>query len=326
MSMGPQEEANCGSIAWAAASSSCRNIAACSACTPTRASRSTSKRSASCTQGRPAARFRAYAGVAKASAITYTATFNDSTEGWDQNDNRPSWGSTGGQDGGGYAGGVRNGLCPYLTPPLNSILYGDLAANFGSRVLRFSYYLKNFGGSPSDGGKLYMFADCDGDGDWDTAWQWTPSDASVPHEWRQYAWTVDTAADAAPAGWTRVSGSGSWADTWKHVKCWNFWSGGGSGQINNGIDTVVVVAPATQSCRAGPTTAREPIGRYLGVCRWPVEVETHATPPRRRRCPGGRRDWSQRPVPDARLDRWRQRKSARLGRLRRSRAGLGFHR
>ena len=116
-------------------------------------------------------------------------------------------------------------------------------------MLRFSYYLKNFGGSPSGGGKLYMFADCGGDGISDTVWQWTPSDTSVPHEWRQYTWTVDTTADAAPAGWTRVSGSGSWADTWKHVKNWNFWENPGSGPINNGIDKVVVsgVEPATPS-------------------------------------------------------------------------------
>ena len=207
--------------------------------------------------------------MAKANTVTYAATFNDSMEGWDQINSLPYWGSTGGQDGGGYAGRVRDGACPYLAPPVNSILYGDLATNFGSPVLRFSYYLKSFAGSPSDGGKLYMFADCDGDGISDTVWQWTPSDTSVPHEWRQYTWTVDTTADAAPVGWTRVSGSGSWANSWKHVSEWNFWSGGGSGRINNGIDTVAV---------SGVEPARRPLPafRLLAASRpptaanWPI--------------------------------------------------------
>ena len=82
--------------------------------------------------GRRPVRFRAYAGVAKANTITYTASFNRSIEGWEQGGLRSYWGSTGGQDGGGYAGGMRNDAYPYLTPPSNSILYGDLASNFGS--------------------------------------------------------------------------------------------------------------------------------------------------------------------------------------------------
>ena len=96
-------------------------------------------------------RLRAIAGVAKANtnAITYTATFNDGLEGWDEVGGAVTWNSTGGQDGGGYAGGVRNNNLPYLTPPLNSILYGDLAGNFGSHILTFSYYLKNFAARPT---------------------------------------------------------------------------------------------------------------------------------------------------------------------------------
>jgi hypothetical protein len=202
--------------------------------------------------GRPA-RFRALAGVAMATpdATSHTANFNSDIEGWNGEGDGPYWGSTGGQDGGGYAGAKRDDACPYLTPPVNSILYGDLASNFGNPVLSFSYYLKNLGGSPSDGGRLYMFADCDGDGLWDTIWQWEPGEMSVPHEWRQYTWTVDTAANALPAGWTRASGSGGWVDSWKHVKYWNFWSGRGSGQIDNGIDTVVVSGVADGSAASG---------------------------------------------------------------------------
>jgi hypothetical protein len=195
--------------------------------------------------GRPG-RFRAVAGVGKAKIATYTATFDHDMQGWTHADG-PYWSSTGGQDGGGYAGGVRDAYCPYLRPPFDSVLCGDLAANFGSPVLSFSYYLKNFAGSPNDGGTLFMLAGGDRDGDEDTLWHWTPPDTSVPHEWRRYTWTVDTTADAAPAGWTRVRGSASWASSWSHVKELNFWTGGGSGPVNsgsgpvnNGIDTVVV--------------------------------------------------------------------------------------
>ena len=65
--------------------------------------------------GRPA-RFRAFAGVAKANTITYTANFNTNIEGWDRRQQPPYWGSTGGQDGGGYAGAGAQRRLPLLDP------------------------------------------------------------------------------------------------------------------------------------------------------------------------------------------------------------------
>lgn len=178
---------------------------------------------------------------AMAEPVTYTANFDSNIEGWDTGGDGPYYSATDGQSGG-YAGGIRNTSNPYLTPPTNSILYGDLASNFHSNQIQFSYYLKNFGGSTGNGGSLIMFADSDTTPGWDTIWTWLPSDNSVPTEWRQLTWTVDTTASVAPAGWSLTTGSGSWADSWKNVKFWNFWSGGGSGSINNGIDTVFVTA------------------------------------------------------------------------------------
>ena len=192
-------------------------------------------------------RFKAVAGVAKVTGTgaapngtVYRADFSRGIEGWDQGGDGPYWDKAGGQDGGGYAGAVRTGFYPYLAPPIASILYGDLPGNFGSSVIRFSYYLKNIGGEPVDGGRLSMFADCDGDGSWDTHWTWTPSDTSVPRQWRQYTWIIDTDAEAVPEGWERTSGTGSWAKSWRRVKYWNFWGGRGSGEIKNGIDSVEV--------------------------------------------------------------------------------------
>lgn len=190
------------------------------------------------------ARFRTLAGVPKVNSVIYTADFGAGNEGWEEGGSVRYWHPTGGQDGG-YVGAIRDGLTPYLTPPQDSILYGDLGANFGTPLLTFSYYLKNFAGWPREGARLYMFAN-GGSGAEDTLWEWMPADMSVPRDWRRYTWTVDTAASTAPAGWTRVRGSAAWAESWKHVRYWNFWSAGGGGQINNGIDTVMVsgVEPA----------------------------------------------------------------------------------
>lgn len=177
--------------------------------------------------------------VTNAMGETYTATFDTNAQGWDGDG--ATWVATGGQDGG-YAVGQRDNASPYLTPPGSSLLYGDVAANIGSTVINFSYYLKNLGGSPSNCGQLLMFADTDATAGWDTLWLRTAADTSVPAEWRQYTWTVDTAAGAAPSDWSLLSGSGSWADSWKNVAYWNFWSSTGGGTILNGIDTVVVTA------------------------------------------------------------------------------------
>ena len=105
--------------------------------------------------------------------MTYAANFDSDLEGWQEGGDGTVWISSGGQDGGYVSGYRASGGCPYLTPPTTSILYGDLATNFGSNVISVSYYLKNLGGTPNDGGKLYMFADADSDGSWDTLWGWT---------------------------------------------------------------------------------------------------------------------------------------------------------
>jgi hypothetical protein len=91
-----------------------------------------------------------------------------------------------------------------------------------------------------------VFADYDKNGQWDTLWQWTPEDTAVPTEWTQYTWMIDTTATEPSPGWTLASvepgGTDSWAEMWKNVFYWNFWTTGGSGMIQNGIDTVVVLA------------------------------------------------------------------------------------
>jgi hypothetical protein len=197
--------------------------------------------------GRRPIRLRAVGGVAEAMPMVCTATFDHSIQGWDQDEEGPFWNPTGGQSGG-CAIATRKRWNPYLTPPVSSILYGDLPDTFGCNLIRFSYYLKNFGGMPADGGRLYMFADTDEDGSWDTLWEWLPSDTSVPREWRHYTWTIDMGAAEAPQGWTRVNGTGSWSASWKHVKYWNFWTGRGTDdEIRNGIDSLVVAGVPDKS-------------------------------------------------------------------------------
>jgi hypothetical protein len=212
-------------------------------------------------------RFRTVGGMAKVdssaqspNATVFTANFSDGAEGWVRGDgDGPFWEAAGGQEGG-YVGGIRTDSYPYLMPPIDSILCGDLANTFGSPLIRFSYYLKNIGGSPVTGCQVKMYADTDENGNCDTSWCWTPDDTSVPRRWRQYTWTVDTRDETASAGWTRTSGSGSWSESWKHVKLWNFWSGQGKGEIKNGIDSIVVsgVDPESSTPTAGSTSvARE---------------------------------------------------------------------
>jgi hypothetical protein len=199
-----------------------------------------------------------------AAASTYTANFDADIEGWDTGGDGPYWGATGGQDGG-YAGSQRTNAGGYLTPPTTSPLYGDLAANFGSNLLTASYYLKSVGGQPdaSSGGKLYMFADTDSTPGWDTLWLWTPADTSVPTDWKQYTWSIDTTAAVAPADWSLASGTGSWADSWKNVKFWNFWTTAGTGSpVDNGIDTISV-GPAGQVPE--PTTISLLVTGLLGL-------------------------------------------------------------
>ena len=177
-----------------------------------------------------------------ASAATYTANFDTDKEGW--TGDGENYSATGGQDGGGYYYGFRGTAGPYLTPPGTCALYGDVAANLGSTNLTFSYYLKNISGSPTQGGTLYMFGDTVGPTGWDILWEWTPADTSVPTEWTQYSWTVDTTASGPPAGWSLAAdnsgGVGTWASSWQNVAYWNFWTTPGS-NVQNGIDTVLVV-------------------------------------------------------------------------------------
>ena len=175
-----------------------------------------------------------------ASAATYTANFDTDAEGW--HGDGENYSATGGQDGGGYYYGFRETAGPYLTPPEESVLYGDVAANLGSTNLTFSYYLKNTSGSPVSGGEVYLFGDADETPGWDTLWLWTPEDTTVPTEWTHYSWTVDTTAldEELPTGWIKANeGPGTWASTWQDVAYWNFWTTGGS-NVENGIDTVVV--------------------------------------------------------------------------------------
>jgi hypothetical protein len=181
--------------------------------------------------------------------VVYTANFDSGMEGWDlesENDAGrppPTWGSSGGQDGG-FFEASRKGSGPYILPPTSSPLYGDLPSNFGSNQLSFSYYLKTISGPIGGGAHLYMFADTDSTPGWDTDWTWTPSgDNPVPADWTHYAFTVDTTATTTPAGWSKTEGPGSWADSWRHITYWNFFSVGGDGSttLTNGIDTVRVM-------------------------------------------------------------------------------------
>jgi hypothetical protein len=159
-----------------------------------------------------------------------------------------AWNSTGGQgDNTGYLSGSRNGG-PYLDPPdgAGALLIGDLPSKLGGNVINFSYYLKNISGTCTSGGKFAFFGGTDTTPGWDTQWIYTPSDTSVPTDWRQYTVTADMTASAAPAGWalgsTNDKGTHTWADSWKNVTCINFWSDPGAGgqSCTNGIDTVVV--------------------------------------------------------------------------------------
>ncbi len=176
-------------------------------------------------------------------AATYTANFDSGTEGWIGDG--AAWSSSGGQDGGGYFYAQRNPYGPYLTPPTDGILYGDVAANFGNESINFSYYLKDISGNSASGGNLYMF--CGYDTPDYTLWQWTPADNTPPQDWTQYSWTVDPHAAIAPAGWTNSNGGPlSWSDSWKNVGYWNFWTEGGtSGNNINAIDSVVVTSVPT---------------------------------------------------------------------------------
>jgi hypothetical protein len=181
------------------------------------------------------------------SMADFVATFDSTLEGWDGDG--PSWVSTGGQDGG-YASFSRYGANPYIVPATGSALYGDIADNIGSSKVEFSYYLKNISGSPNSGCSVAVFSDTDATAGWDTLWIYTPSDTSVPAEWRHYSWTVDTAAASAPNGWTLASGSGTWANSWDNVVYWNLWTSTGSGTIVNGIDTVRVSAAVPEPASA----------------------------------------------------------------------------
>jgi hypothetical protein len=173
-----------------------------------------------------------------AAASTYTANFDTNIEGWDAGGDGPYYGSTGGQDGGGYAGSQRNGSGGYFCPSEPSPLYGDVAANLGSTMLTYSYYLKSINGNASSGGKVYVFAQDVSKND--TIWDYTPADTSVPLDWKQYTFTVDTTATTPPEGWSEVAGTMSWADSWKHVTLYNFWNTAGNGLVDNGIDTISV--------------------------------------------------------------------------------------
>lgn len=187
-------------------------------------------------------------GATTATANVYTANFDSGMDGWDElseNDAGqppPTWVSSGGEDGGGYFEASRKGASPYILPPTTSPLYGNLPASFESNQIKFSYYLKHISGPIAGSPLLYMFANVGG-GSWDTDWAWTPSDNSIPYDWRQFTFTVDTAASDPPAGWAKLEGPGSWADSWRHVCYWNFWSswGDGSTTLTNAIDTVSVM-------------------------------------------------------------------------------------
>ncbi|MBN1394801.1 MAG: PEP-CTERM sorting domain-containing protein [Pirellulales bacterium] len=171
----------------------------------------------------------------------YVAAFDADAEGW-TGDN-VVWVASGGQDGAGYLQAAASNNAPCLAPPEDSFLYGDVAANLGGDEITVSYYLKNIsGGGPVS---LLMSADTDGDGNADTTWQWTPDDPAAPTDWTQYEWTVDTlAADGEVLSeWVRVSGDGSWADSWQNVCDWSFWSHDETGMTNvNGIDMLVATA------------------------------------------------------------------------------------
>ena len=177
--------------------------------------------------------------VGSVNAEIYTANFDADSEGW--NDGTGTWYSTGGQDGGGFHTTMRNYWAPYLTPPSSGVLFGDVAGNFGNNPITFSYYLKSISQSMTSPAVVYMFADTDTTSGWDTWWKWTPADTVAPMEWTQFTWTVDPTAAVPSEGWEKGNdGPGTWAEGWQNIVSWNFWSGSGSGDNVNGIDTVLV--------------------------------------------------------------------------------------
>ena len=183
----------------------------------------------------------AFVGSAQA-FVEYAANFDTDSEGWNDGVETAVWYSTDGQDGGGFHTNMRNYWGPYLTPPSNSILFGNVAGNFDNQQITFSYYLKSISESMSSAPIVYMFADTDTVSGWDTWWKWDPpADAEVPIEWTQFAWTIDPTTTEPTEGWENGNnGPGTWAEGWQNIVSWNFWSGSGSGDNINGIDTVFV--------------------------------------------------------------------------------------
>ncbi|MBN2296583.1 MAG: PEP-CTERM sorting domain-containing protein [Pirellulales bacterium] len=191
--------------------------------------------------------------------VEFISTFDNDGEGWTGGGS--GWEAGGGQDGG-YYFGTRLGSAPYLTPPPGSILYNDVAANFNNKPINFSYYLKDISDTLTSVPQIYVFADGNDDGTWDLFWAYTPEAEGMPAEWNgipkdwtMYSYTIDPTADAAPPGWTMHQNGSStitltWAESWRKIFTWNFWSGAGTTGMDSvtGIDTVVIASvpePAT---------------------------------------------------------------------------------
>ena len=181
-------------------------------------------------------------------AETYTANFDSDSESWNEGATSAAWYASGGQDGGGFHTNTRNSpYSAYLTPPITSVMFGDVAGNFGDMPISFSYYRKDISNTLTTIPKLYVFADVNGGG-WDIFWSYQPEGIGmqpewngIPKDWTQYAYTIDPTADEAPAGWTPNNTSYTWAESWQHITSWNFCSGNGTGMPNiTGIDTVCI--------------------------------------------------------------------------------------
>lgn len=185
-----------------------------------------------------------------ANAATYTANFDNDGEGWFGDG--PGWSATGGQDGGYYYGSRLN-YGTYLVPPETSIMWGNVADNFGNMPISFSYYLKDISDSMATPPQLYAFVDSNGGG-WDMFWSYTPEGEGmmeewngIPKDWTKFAFTIDPTAAEAPEGWSMTKNSPSspestWAESWQNIAYWNFWSGYGTAGVTNitGIDTVLI--------------------------------------------------------------------------------------
>ena len=172
-----------------------------------------------------------------ANAVEYTANFDADSEGW--MGDGAYWGSTGGQDGG-YFGAVRYKYGPYLSPPTDCILYGDVGANFGGDVLTFSYYLKSISNSGQKAMWLQLYSDS-GTG---TYFYYDYPDPICPADWTHYTFTVDTAAATIPDGWRMNDPTVGWANAWDSVTSYSFYATSSKIYTNHdhGIDTVEVTA------------------------------------------------------------------------------------